>query len=263
MAEGRMLKKEISNSKRFSALKTDTARMLYVMLIPWTDIDGRFHADPYIFKGNVCPRLKHITPEIVEECLKDMAENTMILLYEVDGDLYGYLRLHEQKQSLRRDKEGKSKIPPPPESLLCAFLTTTNASIPGPTPGPTPGPITGPTPDEVKQSKAKGKVKLKKAKALTPSFEFNLPTKDIIDNASEMMIQEQIRNVQQQLIDSGVFLGAQKCVAQQRNFRKNSRAILYALCRTAYERPESPRAYMEKIINDESPNYNEKDHENI
>jgi hypothetical protein len=236
--------------------------MLYEMLIPWTDIDGRFHADPYIFRGNVCPRLKHISPEIVEECLKDMAENTMILLYEIDGDLYGYLRLHEQKQSLRRDKEGKSKIPPPPEDLLQKFLSETNVPAldltPGVTPGVTPGPDPGPGPDEVKQSKGKGK--LNKAKALTPSFEFRLPKKDVVDNAALNMIYALINDVGKQLVDSGIFPEAMDYITQKRNFHVNERALLHTLCKAAYHKPDKPKAYMENIIKVEDANYNEKDH---
>jgi len=113
MAEGRMLKKAISKSRRLAALQTDSARMLYTWIIPHLDIEGRFFADPSIIKGSVVPRLKAFSEEKITECLSDMASVELITLYTVDNDQYFHLRKFEDHQSLRENREAKSTIPPP------------------------------------------------------------------------------------------------------------------------------------------------------
>lgn len=108
-----MLKKAISASRRVAALETDTSRMLYTWLISWLDIEGRFSGDLLVIKGSVAPRLRHITEEVIEECLQDMVRNELIILYKVDGDRYLQLRKFGDHQTLRREKEAESKIPGP------------------------------------------------------------------------------------------------------------------------------------------------------
>ena len=46
MAEGRMLKKEISDSKKLGRLPSDRPRVLYLMMLPHLDVKGRLYADP-------------------------------------------------------------------------------------------------------------------------------------------------------------------------------------------------------------------------
>lgn len=115
MAEGRMLKKAISTSRRLADLQSDSARMLYTWIIPHLDIEGRFYADPEMVKGSVVPRIKSFTLSKIEECLSDMHKVGLILVYKVDGDTYLQLRKFEDHQNLRRDKEAQSNIPAPNE----------------------------------------------------------------------------------------------------------------------------------------------------
>lgn len=111
MAEGRVLKKQISQSRRLPQLKTDSARLLYTWIIPHLDIEGKLNANPFVIKGSVVPRLDHITPELIDEYLLDMHRVELITLYEVDGDRYLTLRKFGEHQNLRPDKEAKSTIP--------------------------------------------------------------------------------------------------------------------------------------------------------
>lgn len=113
MAEGRMIKKVICTSKKLSALKTDTARLLYTWMLPHLDIEGRFSGDPDVIKGYVVPRVKSITAETIQGCLLDMQENKLILLYDVDGDVFLQFTKFEEHQTLRRDREAESIIPQP------------------------------------------------------------------------------------------------------------------------------------------------------
>ena len=113
MADGRMLKKAVSDSRRLSELKSDSARLLWTWTLPYLDIKGRFFADPYIIKGKVVPRIKSFTPKIISEYLEDMRRVGLIVLYEYDGEKYLQFRNFNKFQNLREDREGKSKIPPP------------------------------------------------------------------------------------------------------------------------------------------------------
>jgi len=118
MAKGRMLKKNVSTSRRLPELKSDTCRLLYTWMIPHLDIKGRFSANPYIVKGSVVPRLKHITIKRIEDCLLDMHEKDVILLYEIDEDKYLELKNFEKHQSLKPEREAKSEIPDPHPDLI-------------------------------------------------------------------------------------------------------------------------------------------------
>ena len=122
MAEGRMLKKKISKSRRVNALSSDSARLLYTWLIPHLDIEGRFSADPDVVKGEIFPRLKHFTASIIEKLLYELADKELIVLYQNDGDRYLQLRKFADEQWLRKDKEKASEIAAPGESELISGL---------------------------------------------------------------------------------------------------------------------------------------------
>lgn len=117
MADGRMLKKAINTSRKLAALKTDTARLLYTWILPHLDIEGRFFADPDVIKGFVVPRLKHITPEIIADCLKDMENNELIVVYPANCDYFLEFSKFADHQTLRKDREKASELPPPPGVL--------------------------------------------------------------------------------------------------------------------------------------------------
>lgn len=115
MSDGRMLKKQISMSRRLAELKTDSARLLYTWIIPHLDIKGRLSANPFVLKGTVVPRIETMTAETIEEYLLDMARVGVIVLYSVDGDEYLELRKFGDHQYLRADREAPSVIPDPAE----------------------------------------------------------------------------------------------------------------------------------------------------
>ena len=115
MTDGRMLKKQICDSRRLALLKTDSARLLYTWIIPHLDVDGRMSANSFIIKGKVVPRLNQMTLDLIEEYLLDMHINELITLYEADGDIYLYLRKFGDHQKIIREREAPSKCPPPPE----------------------------------------------------------------------------------------------------------------------------------------------------
>lgn len=114
MAEGRILKRQISDSKKLGALKSDSARLLYTWLIPWLDIEDRHTADPDLIKGRIFPKCKSWNIRKIERGLEELNDGELIILYEANGEVY--LQFTKTLQKKYRDKEAPSKIPPPPEN---------------------------------------------------------------------------------------------------------------------------------------------------
>ncbi len=117
MAEGRMLKKRLSKSEKLAALPSDSPRLLYYMIYPHIDVEGRHEADPIIIKGQCVPYLKTFTIENIQTYLKQLHEVGLIILWEING--YQYLqitRFHDHNR-IDREKEAKSLIPSPPKDL--------------------------------------------------------------------------------------------------------------------------------------------------
>ena len=83
-----MLKKEISESKKLGALKSDSARLLYTWLIPWLDIEGRYTADPDILKGHLFPKVESMAKGKINKLLFELAEIGLIYLYKSNGEQY-------------------------------------------------------------------------------------------------------------------------------------------------------------------------------
>jgi hypothetical protein len=113
MASGRMLKKNVSTSKKLSSLKSDSSRLVWTWLLAHLDVAGRFSGEPDVVKGSVVPRLKHLSEKRVEEILKELNDASLIRIYRVDGEKYLELTRFEDFQNLRVDREGESKIPEP------------------------------------------------------------------------------------------------------------------------------------------------------
>jgi hypothetical protein len=116
MADGRMLKKVVSTSKKLAAVKTDSARLLWTWILPHLDVQGRFSGELEIVKGSIVPRLKSMTLPKIEKYLQDLAENKLIILYNVNGDRYLELVKFKDFQTLRSSREAVSIIPKPPDS---------------------------------------------------------------------------------------------------------------------------------------------------
>lgn len=109
MAEGRMLKREISDSKKLGQLKSDRARVLYFMMLPHLDIKGRLKADPEQIKGQICTMLPYSVKSI-QSALEALHNVGLILLYQNgEAQFLEYTRF-EDFQKLYPNKEAESKI---------------------------------------------------------------------------------------------------------------------------------------------------------
>jgi len=114
MAEGRILKRQISDSKKLGSIGSDSPRLLYTWLIPWLDIEDRHTADPDLIKGRIFPKCKDWNIKKIESGLERLNDEELIILYEANGETY--LQFTKTLQKKYRDKEAPSKIPPPPEN---------------------------------------------------------------------------------------------------------------------------------------------------
>jgi len=79
------------------------------------DDAGRFQADPQLLKAKFFWNDGLITPEIVDNLLKTLERNTLIILYSTSKTLYGCLPTWEKHQSLRHIRP---KYPSPPSRKL-------------------------------------------------------------------------------------------------------------------------------------------------
>jgi hypothetical protein len=114
MAEGRMLKRRITLSKKMAALKTDKARLLWFYMLPFTDVEGRINADPEDIRDEILRKQrKGYTLGRIQECLLDLDGVGLIILYGDERGQYLQLTRHGEEQKINRNREAKSKIPAP------------------------------------------------------------------------------------------------------------------------------------------------------
>ncbi len=117
MAEGRMIKKEIKKSKKLANIKNDKARVLYFMLYPHADVEGRLSADPIDIMAECIPLFKW-KGEIICKALNDLHAIGLIVLYKVNERIYLQITRFHDFQRIDRGREAGSKIPAPNSNEL-------------------------------------------------------------------------------------------------------------------------------------------------
>ena len=94
------------------------------------------------------------------------------------------------------------------------------------------------------------------------SAPFVLPSKEQIEEASDLLILNQIENVCAQLYKNKIFPEVNAFKNKVLKQKKNLRSILHTFCRAYLKREfkEGPWAYCQKIIEIESAKYNARDY---
>jgi len=110
MARGRMIDKNIRKSKKFRDLKNDKSRLLYLMIYPHVDRDGRFTADPEEIKIECIPYLNYSNRQIAESIV-DMYNVGLINLGTHNNEPYLEITRFRDFNNIREDREGDSKYP--------------------------------------------------------------------------------------------------------------------------------------------------------
>jgi hypothetical protein len=113
MAKGRMLLKTISESEGFATLKNDVHRLIYLMLLPYLDVQGRCKGNALLISHKIFPLLPEINEKVVSTALRDMVKKKLILWYEVEDRKYiEFPSFADHQPGLRPDKEPPSVLPP-------------------------------------------------------------------------------------------------------------------------------------------------------
>ena len=249
MAEGRMLKRNISHSRRLAELKTDSARMLWTWIIPYLDVEGRFYASPDIIKGKVVPRLKTFTEENIEVYLNDMAIVGLIILYKSDDELYLQYRKFDDFQQLRKDREGKPLPAPDKKNTLTPTQLPESACT-----TPAQSNISEVNIREVNLREANAREE-KKDTPVDNSLSkeaFLKKYQELMQHITELFTHQREQRMITLFVESNIKCG-------------NLNAILHSLERLIDAKANgqsgviNPKAYLEKVFSVENGNYNEQE----
>ena len=124
MARGRMIDRRISKSKKFAALKSDRSRVLYFMIYPHLDCEGRITGDPEEIKEDCCPKLKYSIRKIAESII-DLANVGLLDLYENEEEspFIEFTKFEPFQIGMRKEREAPSSIPSPQDVRTNSGLT--------------------------------------------------------------------------------------------------------------------------------------------
>lgn len=132
MARGRFISRSIASNEQLAGVSL-AADFLFGRCIPFLDGEGRMSGNPIIVKLAVQLR-PEMTLDVIPALLAELAAardhkgEPLVVAYEVGGQrvLYfpGFAR---QQQGLRKDREGPSRFPPPPEPVGAHEVTSTPA----------------------------------------------------------------------------------------------------------------------------------------
>lgn len=115
MARGRMIDKRISKSKKLAALKFDRSRILYFMILPHLDCEGKYSGDPEEIKEDCVPKLNFPLRKIAESII-DLANVGLLIVFEHQNNVFiQYIRFADFQVGMRKDREAPSRIPSPPK----------------------------------------------------------------------------------------------------------------------------------------------------
>jgi len=109
-AKGRMIYWKISYCKQLVRCSL-LSQLLFTWLIPNADDLGRLEGDPEIIKGMIFPYHQKITPKQIEEALRELDKEGLIIWYKVGENWYIQIPNFTIYQKLRKDREYSSDYP--------------------------------------------------------------------------------------------------------------------------------------------------------
>lgn len=136
MPEGHMLNTSLSTSRGFASLSPEAA-VLFCMIIPHLNNQGKMRAEGGLVKYTCCPFVRYINEDNVQPLLEEISKKTNLKWFRDEkGDYYLHSVSWERHQNLRWSRHGRDKMP----------------SYSGTTPVPLPE-DSGTTPAEEKEEK--------------------------------------------------------------------------------------------------------------
>ena len=109
--QGRMIRKDISNSDKISAL-SPAAAVLFMMMIPHYNAHGKMNGGPGYIKDEICPKISYLTYKNIPDLLKEISSKTNVKWFEKDGRYWIHsLNFISNHQTLDPLKVGLDLLP--------------------------------------------------------------------------------------------------------------------------------------------------------
>ena len=109
-SKGRMIRKDISNSKGFAKLSKE-AQVLFCLIIPHLNAHGKQNGSPHFIKGEICPRIDYLDIPQIIKCLKEITINTNLKWFEYEGLFYLHSLSWNEHQELEKNRLGNDRLP--------------------------------------------------------------------------------------------------------------------------------------------------------
>lgn len=110
-SKGRMVTKDVSNSKKIAALSPEAA-VLFFLSIPHLNSFGKMHAGPAYIKEIVCPLIPYLTLKKIPRLLSEISLKTNVKWFEKDGRYWLHaIKFLVEHQNLRSDRLGPDELP--------------------------------------------------------------------------------------------------------------------------------------------------------
>lgn len=125
MPDGRFLSKSIAYSAQVGRVSLE-ADYLFTRMIPHLDSAGRMSGEPLSIKAQCCPLRSEITPEVVEECLVELALEGLVYWYAgPDGTRHlDFPGFHQHQRGARLEREAPT-VRPSPTDDNCVLVRRT------------------------------------------------------------------------------------------------------------------------------------------
>ncbi|MBE0568917.1 MAG: hypothetical protein IH577_04500 [Deltaproteobacteria bacterium] len=108
---GRMINRDISNSKGFAKLSPPAA-VLFTMMIPHYSSHGKMNGGVGYIKEEVCPRVPYLTVSNISKYLKEISNHTSVKWFEYDGRHWIHsINFLSDHQTLNRERLGVDLLP--------------------------------------------------------------------------------------------------------------------------------------------------------
>jgi hypothetical protein len=115
VARIRSIKPEFWHDRKMARELTREQRLFYIALWNHADDEGRFDASTRVVLSATFPHDPDIHESLTEASLRALADTGRVVLYEVNGEQYGFLPKLLDHQRINRPTP--SRIPPPPNDL--------------------------------------------------------------------------------------------------------------------------------------------------
>lgn len=130
MARGRMINKKVCEDARFVGLCDCRSKLSFILLITFTDRDGRVSGSPKQVAGMLYPYDDSVTSATMATYMKEWAEAGLVLWYQVNGiQCIQFPAFHKNQTGLRYETEQASTIPAPSHPDAQLVLQSVRQSV--------------------------------------------------------------------------------------------------------------------------------------